>query len=41
MYFDLAAELITSAEKDKKVREALAQDGSLFGGYHPKMKKVT
>lgn len=36
----LAAELIALREHDIAVREELARDGSLFGGYHPRMEAV-
>ena len=36
----LAAELIALIEHDQAVRAELAQDGSLFDGYHPRMEVV-
>ena len=36
----LAAELIALIEHDQAVRTELAQDGSLFDGYHPRMEAV-
>ena len=37
---DLAAELISLAADDRRVRAELARDGSLFHGYHPRMQAV-
>jgi hypothetical protein len=36
----LRAELVAMAEEDQRVRAALAADGSLFDGYHPRMQAV-
>jgi hypothetical protein len=36
----LADELIAMAAQDLRVRERLAKDGSLYEGYHPKMRTV-
>src|SRR4051812_42003603 len=36
----LRDELVTMADEDQRVRAALAADGSLFDGYHPKMQAV-
>jgi hypothetical protein len=36
----LARELVELAAEDGRVRDALARDGSLFGGYHPRMEAV-
>jgi hypothetical protein len=36
----LAAELLRMAEEDRCVRTELAAEGSLFGGYHPRMREV-
>jgi len=32
--------LLAMAEEDKRVRAELTRDGSLFGGYHPRMEAV-
>jgi hypothetical protein len=37
---DLRRRLLAMAELDLAVRERLASDGSLFGGYHPEMQAV-
>jgi hypothetical protein len=37
---DLAAELLSMAAEDTRVRSELAADGSLFNGYHPRMREV-
>jgi hypothetical protein len=34
------AQLLAMAAEDLRVREELAQDGSLFEGYHPRMREV-
>src|SRR5437016_14020268 len=36
----LAAELLAMKAEDLRVRDALARDGSLFEGYHPRMEQV-
>ena len=36
----LKNELLAMHQKDQRVREELAKDGSLFEGYHPKMQEV-
>ena len=36
----LREELLALAEEDRRVREELAADGSLFEGYHPRMEAV-
>jgi hypothetical protein len=36
----LAATLLAMADEDQRVRAALAADGALFGGYHPRMAAV-
>jgi hypothetical protein len=36
----LASRLIAMAEEDQRVRAELAADGSLFQGYHPRMREV-
>jgi hypothetical protein len=36
----LADELLAMAAEDLRVREQLAKDGSLYDGYHPKMRAV-
>ena len=36
----LAAELLALADEDQRVRGELAADGTLFGGYHPRMEAV-
>jgi Family of unknown function (DUF6624) len=36
----LRLELLTMAAEDLRVREELASDGSLFEGYHPRMREV-
>lgn len=36
----LAGELLDMLAEDSMVREELAADGSLFGGYHPRMREV-
>jgi hypothetical protein len=36
----LAAELLALADEDQRVRSELAADGTLFGGYHPRMEGV-
>lgn len=36
----LRAELIALAEEDQRVRAVLAEEGVLFGGYHPRMEAV-
>jgi len=36
----LTAELLSMAAEDLRVREKLASDGSLFEGYHPRMREV-
>jgi hypothetical protein len=36
----LQKKLILMLNEDKKVREQLSEDGSLFDGYHPEMEKV-
>ncbi|MGH9381676.1 MAG: DUF6624 domain-containing protein [Thermoanaerobaculia bacterium] len=36
----LMDELLAMADEDLRVREELAQDGSLYGGYHPRMREV-
>lgn len=36
----LQQKLLLMLKEDKKVREQLAKDGSLFEGYHPEMEKV-
>jgi hypothetical protein len=36
----LKDELVAMAEEDQRVRAKLAADGSLFDGYHPRMKAV-
>jgi hypothetical protein len=36
----LSAELLSMAAEDLRVREELASDGSLFEGYHPRMREV-
>ena len=36
----LAAELISLAAEDGRVRDELARDGSLFHGYHPRMQAI-
>ncbi len=36
----LAAELISLAAEDGRVRDELARDGSLFQGYHPRMQAI-
>jgi hypothetical protein len=36
----LRAELLAMAEEDLRVRAELASDGSLFEGYHPRMRAV-
>src|SRR5215470_16050186 len=36
----LSAELLSMAAEDVRVREELASDGSLFEGYHPRMREV-
>ena len=37
---DLRAELLGMAAEDARVRNELAADGSLFHGYHPRMREV-
>ena len=37
---DVRAELLALAEEDHRVRTELATDGSLFRGYHPRMRAV-
>jgi hypothetical protein len=37
---DLRRELLALAEEDQRVRTELAADGSLFDGYHPRMRAV-
>lgn len=37
---ELRNELIAMSEEDSRVRDALAEDGSLFGRYHPEMQEV-
>lgn len=37
---NLIAELLAMAAEDRRVREELARDGSLFEGYHPRMRDV-
>lgn len=37
---ELRNEILSMAEEDRSVRDALAEDGSLFDGYHPKMEDV-
>ena len=37
---DLARELSAMADEDRRVRAELARDGSLFDGYHPRMRAV-
>jgi hypothetical protein len=34
------ADLLAMASEDRRVRAELAADGSLFGGYHPRMRAV-
>ncbi|HEU4558436.1 MAG TPA: DUF6624 domain-containing protein [Longimicrobium sp.] len=34
------SELLGMAAEDLRVREELARDGTLFGGYHPRMREV-
>ena len=34
----LRDELVAMAEEDQRVRAELASDGSLFDGYHPRMR---
>src|SRR5689334_11865008 len=36
----LSAELLAMAAEDLRVREELVRDGSLFDGYHPRMREV-
>jgi hypothetical protein len=36
----LKTELLSMAAEDLRVREELARDGSLFEGYHPRMRAV-
>lgn len=36
----LKAELLSMAGEDLRVREELLRDGSLFNGYHPRMREV-
>ena len=36
----LSLELLSMAAEDLRVREELARDGSLFEGYHPRMREV-
>jgi hypothetical protein len=36
----LARELSAMAAEDRRVREELARDGTLFDGYHPRMEEV-
>ena len=36
----LAAELWAMKAEDPRVRDGLARDGSLFDGYHPRMKEL-
>ena len=36
----LATELLAMKAEDLRVRDALARDGSLFEGYHPRMEEV-
>ena len=36
----VASALIAMAEEDARVRHELARDGSLFDGYHPRMREV-
>ncbi len=36
----LRGELVAMAEEDQRVRAELAADGSLFDGYHPRMRAV-
>jgi hypothetical protein len=37
---DVRAELLALAEEDHRLRAALAADGSLFHGYHPRMRAL-
>jgi hypothetical protein len=37
---ELSVELSSMAAEDLRVREQLASDGSLFDGYHPRMREV-
>lgn len=37
---ELRSELIERAERDRQVRDALAAQGQLAGGYHPRMREV-
>jgi hypothetical protein len=37
---DLRRELVAMAEEDHRIRTELAADGSLFDGYHPRMRAV-
>jgi hypothetical protein len=37
---DLRRELLAMADEDLRVREELAKAGSLYGGYHPRMREV-
>jgi hypothetical protein len=36
----LSAELLSMAAEDLRVRNELARDGSLFDGYHPRMREI-
>lgn len=36
----LARELVAMADEDLRIRDELAADGSLFEGYHPRMREV-
>lgn len=36
----LAAELLALEAEDLRVREELVRDGTLFDGYHPRMREV-
>ena len=40
MNIPLQDELVATAEEDQRVRAELAADGSLFGGYHERVKAV-
>ena len=37
---DIRSELLAMAREDHRVRTELAADGSLFDGYHPRMRAV-
>jgi hypothetical protein len=40
VWSDIRRELLAMAEEDRRVRTELAADGSLFDGYHPRMRAV-